>query len=109
MKFLEGIQRDTKVEIKDIKVDGSVSQSDILLQCLSDFSNVRVNRSPEPDMTATGTAYLAGLAVGFWKNLDELKNLQKGYKSFEPKMNPTKRVQKIQRWKKAVTATLSIE
>ncbi|MCL8266075.1 FGGY family carbohydrate kinase [Leptospira weilii] len=108
-EILEGIQQDTKVKIKDIKVDGGVSQSDILLQCLSDFSNVRVDRAPEPDMTATGAAYLAGLSIGFWKNLGELKSLQKGYKSFEPKMDSTQRAQKIQRWKKAVAATLFIE
>ncbi|EQA44011.1 putative glycerol kinase [Leptospira broomii serovar Hurstbridge str. 5399] len=108
-EILEGIKEDTKVPVSAIMVDGGVSQSDILLQCLADFCRVEVKRAPEPDMTATGAAYIAGLASGFWKNEAELKALQKGYKVFLPKMNESVRNAKLIRWKKAVDATLKIE
>ena len=65
-------------------------------------------RAPESDMTGTGAAYFAGLSAGFWRNLDELKNLQREYKEFVPKMDPQKRAQKIEKWKKAMTAVLSM-
>ncbi|TGK06435.1 glycerol kinase [Leptospira fletcheri] len=108
-EILEGIKDDTKVPVKEIMVDGGVSQSDILLQCLADFCRVEVKRAPEPDMTATGAAYLAGLACGFWKDEAELKTLQKGYKVFRPKMEESVRKAKLERWKKAVASTLEIE
>ena len=86
--ILEGIEHDTKVKLKSIKVDGGVSQSDIQLQCLADFADVQVERAPEPDMTSTGAAYFAGLSVGFWRDLAELKGLQQNqnYELFVPKM-----------------------
>ncbi|MHA1775587.1 MAG: glycerol kinase 5 [Promethearchaeota archaeon] len=106
--ILEGMQSDTKIKLQEIMVDGGVSKSDIQLQCLADFANVKVMRAPESDMTGTGAAYFAGLSAGFWRNLDELKNLQREYKEFVPKMDPQKRAQKIEKWKKAMTAVLSM-
>jgi glycerol kinase len=73
--ILEGLEKDTKIQIPSIKTDGGVSQSDILLQCISDFANLSVNRAPEPDMTATGVAYLAGLSIDYWKDLEELEQI----------------------------------
>ena len=87
-------------------MDGGVSKSDIILQILSDLANVTVKRAPESDMTSTGAAYIAGLAVGFWKDRQELLSFQKGYTEFNPKMDPAKREQKIKRWKKAVQAII---
>ncbi|WP_457556852.1 glycerol kinase 5 [Candidatus Harpocratesius sp.] len=107
--ILEGMQHDTKIQLTEIKVDGGVSKSDIQLQCLADFTNVKVMRSPESDMTGTGAAYFAGLAVGFWKDFKELQGLQQEYQEFSPKMEPHIRTEKIKRWKKAVKAVLSLE
>ena len=109
--ILEGIEHDTKVKLKSIKVDGGVSQSDIQLQCLADFADVQVERAPEPDMTSTGAAYFAGLSVGFWRDLAELKGLQQNqnYELFVPKMDAEKRRVKIMKWKQAVKAVLSLD
>ncbi|PJZ26633.1 glycerol kinase [Leptospira hartskeerlii] len=107
--ILEGIKKDTNVLVRSIMVDGGVSQSDILLQCLADFCNVEVKRAPEPDMTATGAAYLAGLGSGYWKNLGELSKLERGYKVFKPKMDPKFRELKLERWHRAVQSTLKID
>ena len=99
---------DTNIPIKSIKVDGGVSKSDILLQILADITNITVKRAPEPDMTATGVAYIAGLAVNFWKDKEELAGFQKDYKEFKPNMDPQKRKKKIEKWKKSIEAILKI-
>ncbi|MHA1682251.1 MAG: glycerol kinase 5 [Promethearchaeota archaeon] len=105
---LEGMERDTKVPIKTLKVDGGVSQSDILLQCLANFSGITVQRAPEADMTATGVAYLAGLGAGVWKDKKELLGLEKNYSVFEPEMDGKLREDKLSAWKKAINAVLSV-
>ncbi|XEO79308.1 Glycerol kinase [Candidatus Lokiarchaeum ossiferum] len=107
--ILEGMSHDTKIDIKDIKVDGGVSQSDIELQCLANFANINVERAPESDMTATGAAYFAGLSIGFWKDQEELRSLQKNYNAFSPKMTLEKRDKKLKQWRKAVKAVLKIQ
>ena len=109
LDILEGITKDTGILIKSIKVDGGVSKSKILLQSLSNFANLTIERAAEADMTAAGAAYFAGLAVGFWKDLDELRKLNTEYSSFVPSMDPEKRKEKIIRWKKAVNAVNSID
>ncbi|MFX1252807.1 MAG: glycerol kinase 5 [Promethearchaeota archaeon] len=106
--ILEGMQADTGVNIRMLKVDGGVSQSDILLQSLANFANLTVKRAPEPDMTATGAAYLAGLAINFWKDQEELKSLEKGFDVFEVKIDPQKRQDKLRRWEEALQAILSL-
>ncbi|MCP4761382.1 MAG: glycerol kinase [archaeon] len=109
--IIEGIEKDTKTKIKSIKVDGGVSKSDILLQIIADFANLEVKRAPEPDMTATGAAYIAGLACGFWKDIEEIKSIsdKSGYTSFKPKMDAKTREKKIARWKRAVKAVNTID
>jgi len=86
-----------------------VSQSDIELQAMADFSDLTVKRAPEADMTATGAAFFAGLGVGFWKDQEELKSLKLGYTEFIPKMDPEKRDEKLRRWDKAVNAIRTIK
>ncbi len=107
--IIKGIERDTKTIIKSIKVDGGVSQSDIELQAMADFSDLTVKRAPEADMTATGAAFFAGLGIGFWKDQEELKSLKLGYTEFIPKMDPKKREEKLRRWDKAVNAIRMIK
>jgi len=106
--IISGMETDTKIPIRSLKVDGGVSKSDILLQCLADFANIEVRRAPEADMSSTGAAYLAGLACGFWKNTDELLSLQKGYTVFTPRMPQEKREKKLAQWKKAIRAVMDV-
>ncbi len=107
-EVIYGMSADTKVPITALKVDGGVSKSDILLQCLADFANISVMRAPEPDMTATGVAYMAGLGVGIWKDLDDLKKIEQKYQTFEPKMSDADRQKKLAEWKKAIHAVLDV-
>ncbi|MFX0206019.1 MAG: glycerol kinase 5 [Candidatus Hodarchaeota archaeon] len=109
--ILEGLEKDIKIQIRSIKADGGVSQSDILLQCISDFANLYVNRAPEPDMTATGVAYLAGLGIDFWKDLEELELIRANQPSkiFQPQIDELKRHERIVRWNKALKVVLSFD
>lgn len=105
---IHGMEIDTKVPIKSLKVDGGVSKSDILLQSLADFANLTVHRAPEPDMTATGIAYIAGLSAGIWKDFNDLKQIEQNYQIFEPKMAEIDRQKKVSAWSKAVQTVLSV-
>lgn len=106
-EILDGMQQDTGIRLKSVKVDGGVSQSDILLQCLANFANVTVERAPEADMTATGAAYFAGLSVGFWKDISELPKMP-GYSIFEPAMDANIRAKKVKEWRRALQHVLKI-
>ncbi|MDR1893540.1 MAG: glycerol kinase [Spirochaetales bacterium] len=104
---LEGIREDTGVKIGNIKVDGGVSRSDVLLQTLADLSGCRVARSPEVEVTGRGAAYLAGLAVGFWQHEEELKSLGKNYRIFNPSKDLPWRRKARQVWQARVKNALS--
>lgn len=106
--ILEGIAKDTKQSILRVKVDGGVSQSDILLQLISDLSGYTVERAPEVDMTAVGAAYLAGLAVDFWSSLDELAELPRSYESFHPRIGASERRERARRWNRAVQSVVRV-
>ncbi|MFX1282759.1 MAG: glycerol kinase 5 [Promethearchaeota archaeon] len=109
--ILEGLEKDTKIPIRSLRADGGVSKSDIMLQCLADYANLEVIRAPEPDMTATGAAYLAGLSVGFWQDRKQLQEIYARMEPqyFYPSINSKKRVEKITRWKRVLEAILSID
>ena len=108
LDIIKGMQKDTKTDIKSIKVDGGVSNSNILLQSLSNFADITVCRAPESDMSATGAAYMAGLSSGFWRNKEELLSLQKGYKNFEPSISSEHRISKINKWNRAIHHLMKI-
>jgi glycerol kinase len=105
---IQGMANDTKIPITQIKVDGGVSKSDVLLRVLASFANITVYRAPEPDMTATGVAYLAGLGVGIWKDLDEIRSLAQDHVPFEPNMDPEVRKAKLAQWNKVVHTMLEL-
>lgn len=104
--ILEGIHKDTGQEILRVKVDGGVSQSDILLQMIADLSGYEVERAPEVDMTAVGAAYLAGLASGFWEKMENLLDLDMNYRSFTPVIDEEERHRRAKRWHHAVNTVV---
>lgn len=95
---------DTDKIISVLKVDGGASANDLLMQMQSDFSAIEVQRSANPEATAAGAAYLAGLAVGFFADREELKRLAVVGKSFEPCMNGDERKTRLSGWRRAVAA-----
>lgn len=106
--ILEGITKDTHQRIVRVKVDGGVSQSDILLQLISDLSGYEVERAPEVDMTAVGAGFLAGLAAGVWSSFDELRGLGEPYRIFTPQITLREREERSKRWHKAVRTVVKM-
>ena len=103
------MEKDTKTVIKAVNVDGGVSNSDILIQYLADFSSIPVVRSVEPDMSATGAAYMAGIGCGFWKNENELRSLKGNATTFTPSMDETTRQTKLKRWNRTIRCLLKLD
>lgn len=68
------MKKDTKVNIPVLKVDGGAANNDYLMQFQADILNTPVQKAPNLETTALGAAFLAGLAVGYWKNIDEIKD-----------------------------------
>ncbi len=96
------MQKDSRLKIKAMKVDGKATENDFLMQFQSDILPAKVIRPVIVDTTALGAAYLAGLGVGFWKGQAELKKLWKIDKAFTPKMAEKIRTKLYDEWIKAV-------
>jgi len=90
-----------------LRVDGGATDNDLLMQFQSDVMNCRVIRPEITDTTALGAAYLAGLAIGFWKDTGEIENYWKAEKNFEPQMKDDARQNEIHQWKKAIKAAMA--
>ena len=94
----------TGIKLSKLRVDGGASANGLLMQFQSDLLQVPLQRPIQLDSTALGAAYLAGLGVGFWKSLDELKNLNPIEQTFEP---GAAKNDEFAHWKKAVAATIA--
>jgi glycerol kinase len=94
----------TGIKLSKLRVDGGASANGLLMQFQSDLLQVPLHRPIHLDSTALGAAYLAGLGVGFWKSLDELKNLNPIEQTFEPGVAKD---DEFSHWKKAVAATIA--
>lgn len=90
--------------IASLKVDGGASANDLLMQMQSDFSSVEVLRSLNPEATAAGAAYLAGLAVGFFENREEIRGLVGTGTCFYPAMDAERRKGALDGWHRAIRA-----
>ncbi len=104
---LEVMEKDSKIKMKTLKVDGGASNNNFLMQFQADILNVKVQRPKLVETTALGVAYLAGLAVGYWESLDDIKENWELSKEFTPNLREKERENKIKRWRKAVTYSLS--
>ena len=102
---LDAMEKDSKIEVKTLRVDGGAVKNDFLMQFQSDILDVPVERPEINETTALGAAYLAGLAVGYWKSKDEIRDRWNLEKQFDPKMDETKRDDLYKGWQTAVKAT----
>ncbi len=104
--IVEGIIKDTKIQIEKIKADGGVSQNKFLLQFLSDILEMDVELTGNPETTALGAAFMAGLAVGYWKSEEELLQIRRVEKTYKPQMTEEERNRKYKIWKDIVARSL---
>lgn len=102
MDVLEAMKKDTGMKYSEIRVDGGATINNLLMQFQSDILNVPVLRPEITETTAMGAAYLAGLAVGFWKDLDEIKKQWHIEKQFTPQMPENKAKIMEAKWHKAI-------
>jgi glycerol kinase len=105
-EIFEAMAKDSGIKLKSLKVDGGMTASELLMQFQADILNVSVARPKVAETTALGAAYAAGLAVGFWKNTDELKKNWILSKQWDPMMPEEKSGQYYRQWKKAVQRSL---
>jgi glycerol kinase len=104
-EVLEAMKRDSGVQLKVLKVDGGMVFNELLMQFQADMLGAPVVRPKVAETTALGAAYAAGLAVGFWNGLDELRSNWKEDKRWIPAMDEARRAKLYAGWKKAVTRT----
>lgn len=100
------MRNDCGIELDSVRVDGGASVSNIMMQIQSNLLNCEVNRPKVVETTALGCAYLAGLAVGFWKDLDEISENREVSKVYYPDMAEEDREKAYKGWKKAVTRAM---
>jgi glycerol kinase len=105
-EVLDAVNADSGVPLTELKVDGGASANDRLMQFQADILDVPVVRPVVAETTALGAAYAAGLAVGFWSTLDELRANWQEDERWTPSMDNSERERLLRNWKKAVTKTL---
>lgn len=103
---LEAMQSDSGKPLTALRVDGGATANNFLMQFQADILAANVERTKVKEVTALGEAYLAGLATGFWKGLDELRDKATIERIFMPDLNEEKRVKRYKGWKKAVRRSL---
>jgi glycerol kinase len=105
-EVLDAVNADSGVPLTELKVDGGATVNDLLMQFQADIIGVPVVRPVVAETTALGAAYAAGLAVGFWSGLDDLRSNWQEDARWEPSMDPEEAARLLRNWKKAVTKTL---
>ena len=99
---LRAMQSDAKIRLKELRVDGGACANNLLMQFQADLLGVPVVRPTVSETTALGAAYLAGLAVGYWKNVAEIATQWETDRRFTPAMKPATRAQLMAGWTKAL-------
>jgi len=103
--LLKAMEADAGIPIAELRVDGGATHNNLLMQFQSDIVNTKVTRPTMVETTALGAAYLAGLAVGFWKDIEELRSKWQIDQTFLPRASVEKRKDWIQGWERAIKAT----
>jgi glycerol kinase len=104
---LEAMENESGIKLAELKVDGGMVRNELLMQFQADILNCRVVRSKVAETTALGAAFMAGLAIGFWKDLAELRRYWTADKTWEPQLDRQSRERQIHNWKKALQRSLN--
>jgi glycerol kinase len=107
---LKAMEADSGIHIKELRVDGGATVNNQLMQFQSDLLNCKVVRPKITETTALGAAYLAGLAVGYWKNVEDIQSRhgrEQVDKTFSPALDDEKRNGLLKGWTRAVKASIA--
>ena len=104
MDVLQAMEADAGTAIKELRVDGGATANNLLMQFQADLLHCKVIRPQITETTALGAAYLSGLAVGFWKDTNEIAQWWKSEKEFLPAALSEERLTGIESWKQAIHA-----
>jgi glycerol kinase len=104
---LKAMEADAGIDIRELRVDGGATVNDGLMQFQSDILHCKVVRPRITETTALGAAYLAGLAVGYWKNIEEIQQQWQVDKAFSPQMETAKANELLNGWQRAVKASIA--
>ncbi len=104
---LKAMEADAGIQIRELRVDGGATVNSALMQFQSDILHCKVVRPEITETTALGAAYLAGLAVGFWKNVEEIQQQWQINQAFAPAMPEEKRNELVKGWQRAVKASIA--
>ena len=107
MDVLKAMEKDSGISIKELRVDGGATANNLLMQFQSDILNTKVLRPKVTETTALGAAYLAGLAVGYWKSIEDIQEQWQIDNVFTPAMDDEQRDDLSEGWKKAVDTTVA--
>ncbi|MEO3754644.1 glycerol kinase GlpK [Streptomyces sp. B6B3] len=105
-EIVDAMKKDSGVELTSLKVDGGMTSNNLLMQNITDFLDAPVVRPMVSETTCLGAAYAAGLAVGFWSSVEELRANWRRAAEWTPSMDPTEREREYQLWLKAVQRTM---
>jgi glycerol kinase len=106
---LKAMQEDSGISLVELNVDGGASSNNFLMQFQSDILGVQVDRPQVVETTALGAAYLAGLAVGYWKDKEEISQNRRLDRNFKPNMEEEKRVKLLRGWHRALKRAMEWE
>jgi glycerol kinase len=95
------MEKDSGIKTKELRVDGGAAANNLLLQIQANVANIDIIRPKITETTAQGAAFLAGLATGYWKDLEEIKKIWEPEKIFSPQSDPNATKMR-KNWKKAI-------
>ncbi len=104
-EILLAMQKDLGKKLVGLRVDGGASQNNLLMQMQADFMGIKVIRPKFIETTSMGAAYLAGLGIGYWKSLEEVRQVWKMDCNFSSQTNPRQRADRLKQWQSAVIKT----
>ncbi|HEO6612489.1 TPA: glycerol kinase GlpK [Streptococcus agalactiae] len=102
---IDTMQVDSGIDIQQLRVDGGAAMNNLLMQFQADILGIDIARAKNLETTALGAAFLAGLSVGYWESMDELKELNATGRLFQATMNESRKEKLYKGWRKAVKAT----
>lgn len=109
MDIVNAMEKDSGIKITELKVDGGASRNNLMMQFQADILGTKVIRPKITETTAIGACYLAGLAVGFWDNIEDIKKYWTAEKRFEPLASSEKIMKLKEGWAEAIGRTLSVQ